>query len=194
MRKKEQLLIKVLLKNKLDDYKNIYFKYSNKVVEWGDCSGSFDFVYEPKITPKNNRSTKIAEISFYDVDKVLCEVVLLAYIDKKCLYSVDILKLGDSDFIQLPNDEKDFVKISDINNALNGNQYEQFRIKQNFNFRVSKFKKCLLGFSDKLINYIAEDDNNDEAIIKDPNWQIVVKKAQNVIVTWNKYKEVYKDV
>ena len=81
----------------------------------------FDFVYEPKITPKNNRSTKIAEISFYDVDKVLCEVVLLAYIDKKCLYSVDVLKLGDSDFIQLPNDEKDFVKISDINNALNGN-------------------------------------------------------------------------
>lgn len=120
MRKKEQLLIKVLLKNKLDDYKNIYFKYSNKVVEWGDCSGSFDFVYEQKITTKNNRSTKIAEISFYDVDKVLCEVVLLAYIDKKCLYSVDILKLGDSDFIQLPNDKKDFVKISDINNALNG--------------------------------------------------------------------------
>ena len=79
----------------------------------------FDFVYEPKITPKNNRSTKIAEISFYD--KVSCEVVLLAYIDKKCLYSVDVLKLGDSDFIQLPNDEKDFVKISDINNALNGN-------------------------------------------------------------------------
>ena len=121
MTKKEQLLIKVLFKNKLDDYKNIYFKYSNKVVEWGDCSGSFDFVYEPKITPKNNRSTKIAEISFYDVDKVLCEVVLLAYIDKKCLYSVDILKLGDSDFIQLPDGEKDFVKINDINNALNGN-------------------------------------------------------------------------
>ena len=41
MTKKEQLLIKVLFKNKLDDYKNIYFKYSNKVVEWGDCSGSF---------------------------------------------------------------------------------------------------------------------------------------------------------
>lgn len=51
-----------------------------------------------------------------------------------------------------------------------------------------------LGFSDELINYIAEDDNDDEAIIKDPNWQIVVKKAQNVIVVWNKYKEVYKDV
>lgn len=118
MTKKEQLLIKVLLKNKLGDYKNIYFKYSNKVVEWGDCSGSFNFVYEPKITPKNNRSTKIAEISFYDVDKVPCEVVLLAYIDKKCLYSVDILKLGDPDLIQLPNDEKDFLKGNEIINNI----------------------------------------------------------------------------
>ena len=51
-----------------------------------------------------------------------------------------------------------------------------------------------LGFSDELIrNYIAEDDNDDEAIIKDPNWQIVVKKAQNVIVAWNKYKQVSKN-
>lgn len=61
-----------------------------------------------------------------------------------------------------------------------------------------------LGFSDELINslhdfrdelrnYIAEDDNDDEAIIKDPNWQIVVKKAQNVIVVWNKYKQASKN-
>ena len=47
----------------------------------------------------------------------------------------------------------------------------------------------LRDFRDELKNYIAEDDNDDEAIIKDPNWQIVVKKAQNVIVVWNKYKQ-----
>ena len=45
-----------------------------------------------------------------------------------------------------------------------------------------------LGFSDELINslhdfrdelrnYIAEDDNDDEAIIKDPNWQIQLISA-----------------
>ena len=51
----------------------------------------------------------------------------------------------------------------------------------------------LRDFRDELRNYIAEDDNDDEAIIKDPNWQIVVKKAQNVIVAWNKYKQVSKN-
>ena len=35
----------------------------------------------------------------------------------------------------------------------------------------------LRDFRDELRNYIAEDDNDDEAIIKDPNWQIVVKKS-----------------
>ena len=51
----------------------------------------------------------------------------------------------------------------------------------------------LRDFRDELRNYIAEDDNDDEAIIKDPNWQIVVKKAQKVIVAWNKYKQVSKN-
>ena len=50
----------------------------------------------------------------------------------------------------------------------------------------------LCDFRDELRNYIAEDDNYDEAIIKDLNWQIVVKKAQKVIVAWNKYKQVFK--
>ena len=48
-------------------------------------------------------------------------------------------------------------------------------------------------FREELKNYIAEDDNDDEAIIKDPNWQIVVKKAQNAIVVWNKYKQASKN-
>ena len=30
-------------------------------------------------------------------------------------------------------------------------------------------------------------------LLKDPNWQIVVKKAHNVIVAWNKYKQVSKN-
>jgi hypothetical protein len=51
----------------------------------------------------------------------------------------------------------------------------------------------LRDFRDELRNYIAEDDNDDEAIIKDPNWQIVIKKAQKVIVAWNKYKQVPKN-
>ena len=51
----------------------------------------------------------------------------------------------------------------------------------------------LRDFRDELRNYIAEDDNDDEAIIKDPNWQIVVKKAQNAIVVWNKYKQASKN-
>ena len=49
----------------------------------------------------------------------------------------------------------------------------------------------LRDFRDELRNYIAEDD--DEAIIKDPNWQIVFKKAQNAIVVWNKYKQASKN-
>ncbi|MDA3076832.1 hypothetical protein OFO12_05540 [Campylobacter sp. JMF_04 NA10] len=52
-----------------------------------------------------------------------------------------------------------------------------------------KLISLLRDFRDGLKNYIAEDDNDDEAIIKDPNWQIVVKKAQNVIVAWDEYKE-----
>ena len=52
-----------------------------------------------------------------------------------------------------------------------------------------KLISLLRDFRDGLKNYIAEDDNDDEAIIKDPNWQIVVKKAQNVIAAWNEYKE-----
>ena len=52
-----------------------------------------------------------------------------------------------------------------------------------------KLISLLRDFRDELKNYIAEDDNDDEAIIKDPNWQIVVKKAQNVIVAWDEYKQ-----
>lgn len=52
-----------------------------------------------------------------------------------------------------------------------------------------KLISLLRDFRDELKNYIAVDDNDDEAIIKDPNWQIVVKKAQNVIVAWDEYKE-----
>ncbi|MDA3048587.1 MULTISPECIES: DUF6984 family protein [unclassified Campylobacter] len=109
MTKKEQLLIKVLLKNKLDDYKDIYFKYSNKVVEWGDCSGSFDFVYEQEIDPKSNRSSIISEIRFYDVDEIVCEAILLGYINKQCLYCIDIVKLDETGLlIQLPTNENEF--------------------------------------------------------------------------------------
>lgn len=57
-----------------------------------------------------------------------------------------------------------------------------------FGFSV-ELVSLLRDFRDELKNYIADDDNDDEAIINDPNWQIVVKKAQNVIVAWNKYEQ-----
>ena len=57
---------------------------------------------------------------------------------------------------------------------------------------------CHLGFPPKLIellqefrdtikNYQAKDETDDRAIIEDPNWHIVVEKAQDVIKEWDKY-------
>ncbi|CAD7289863.1 hypothetical protein LMG7974_01949 [Campylobacter majalis] len=108
MTKNEKLLLKVLLGNIKEKYRNINFIYSNTIINWGDSSGSFDFVYETKIDPKNNRSTNISKVYFYDVDKIICEVILLAYIDKQYLYCIDILKLGENDLIQLPTNEREF--------------------------------------------------------------------------------------
>lgn len=47
--------------------------------------------------------------------------------------------------------------------------------------------KLLRNFKDELEKYTAKDDNDDKAIIEDPNWQKIVKKAQHIILVWNKF-------
>ena len=62
----------------------------------------------------------------------------------------------------------------------------------------TKNTACRLGFPPKLIellqefrdtikNYQAKDETDDRAIIEDPNWHIVVEKAQDTIKERDKY-------
>ena len=109
MTKNEKLLVGALLKNRKENYRNINFAYSDIVTDWGDNSGSFDFIYEQEIDPKSNRSSIISEIRFYDVDEIVCEAILLGYINKQCLYCIDIVKLDETGLlIQLPTNENEF--------------------------------------------------------------------------------------
>lgn len=112
MNKSEKLLVNVLLENLKPQYIGIKYDFSEWIEEWEDESGSFDFCYFPKKEYVRNVIGTIAQICFYDVDKVLCEAVLGAYKDEPLLCYVDILKFSEEPLISIPSIKEAFCIIT----------------------------------------------------------------------------------